>query len=138
MIWCVPGGTGETVASFGVSSKGGETVVLTAPTGAVADKIDVPALEKNTSYSRIGGEWTVSGAPTPGYSNDEAGQTAYRASLGYEETTVYITEIMAHNKACCVDEDGDFSDWIELGNLGSESVELTGWRRRRTSGPSRP
>ena len=127
VIWCAPGGAGENVASFGVSSKGGETVVLTGPTGAVADKIEVPALEKNTSYIRIGESWAVSGAPTPGYSNDEAGQAAYRASLGYEETTVYITEVMASNKACCVDEDGDFSDWLELGNLGPESVELTGW-----------
>ena len=127
VIWCAPGGTGDWTASFGVSSKGGETVVLTGPTGTVADKVEVPALEKNTSYIRSGEGWIVSGAPTPGYPNDEAGQAAYRASLGYEETTVYITEVMAHNKACCLDEDGDFSDWIELGNLGPESVELTGW-----------
>ena len=42
-------------------------------------------------------------------------------------TDVVISEIMATNKSCLPDEDGDFCDWIELYNPGSEPCELGGW-----------
>ena len=41
--------------------------------------------------------------------------------------TVVISEFMPKNKACLRDEDGDFSDWIELHNVSDQRVELTGW-----------
>ena len=41
---------------------------------------------------------------------------------------VSIGELMEKNKTVVADEDGDFSDWIELVNTGSEAVDLTHWR----------
>ncbi|TVP81714.1 MAG: hypothetical protein EA353_01300 [Puniceicoccaceae bacterium] len=41
--------------------------------------------------------------------------------------TVRINEVMASNGATIADEDGDYEDWIELYNYGSEPVDLTGW-----------
>ena len=38
-----------------------------------------------------------------------------------------ISEFMASNKTGIQDQDGDFSDWIELYNYGSEDVSLTGY-----------
>jgi hypothetical protein len=38
-----------------------------------------------------------------------------------------INEFMASNSATVMDEDGDFSDWIELYNPGAEPVNLAGW-----------
>ena len=127
VIWCVTGGTGENVASFALQSDGGETVVLTGPSATAVDSVTLPALEKNHSYVRTAAGWTETDRATPGYANDESGYQTYLASAGYEDVPVYITEIMAESKAFCVDEDGDFSDWIELGNLGADSVDLTGW-----------
>ena len=40
---------------------------------------------------------------------------------------VIITEFMADNDSVLADEDGDFSDWIELYNSGTDSVDLAGW-----------
>jgi hypothetical protein len=40
---------------------------------------------------------------------------------------VLITEFMAVNDGSLADEDGEFSDWIELHNAGSEAVDLDGW-----------
>ena len=40
---------------------------------------------------------------------------------------VVITEFMADNDATLADEDGDFSDWIELHNSGTAPVDLEGW-----------
>jgi autotransporter-associated beta strand protein len=40
---------------------------------------------------------------------------------------VRINEVVASNHAVAVDEDGDFSDWLELVNAGGEAVPLAGW-----------
>lgn len=37
---------------------------------------------------------------------------------------VRITEFMASNTSTLADEDGDFSDWIELQNTATNSVSL--------------
>ncbi|TVP76768.1 MAG: hypothetical protein EA353_11590 [Puniceicoccaceae bacterium] len=41
--------------------------------------------------------------------------------------TVRINEFMASNGSTIQDEDGDYEDWIELYNYGSEAVDLSGW-----------
>ena len=40
---------------------------------------------------------------------------------------VVISEFMEKNRAALRDEDGDFSDWIELYNQSGEAVSLAGW-----------
>lgn len=47
-----------------------------------------------------------------------------------------ISEIMAANGSGLVDEDGDYSDWIEIYNRGSQPVNLAGWSL--TNDPSQP
>ena len=101
--------------------------MLTAPSGAGSESVELPLLEKNTVYARENGEWTVSQRPTPGYSNDDAGYEAWLRSDGYENDEIYITEIMAHNRGTLADSDGDLSDWIEIANFGETSVDLAGW-----------
>src|SRR5882672_1030711 len=38
-----------------------------------------------------------------------------------------ISEFMAANNGPLADEDGEFSDWIEIHNPGASSVNLGGW-----------
>ena len=40
---------------------------------------------------------------------------------------VVISEFMAKNDDTLVDGDGNYSDWIELYNMGGSPVDLTGW-----------
>ena len=40
---------------------------------------------------------------------------------------IVITEFMAINSKTIADEDGDFSDWIEIHNPGKTDVNLNGW-----------
>ncbi|MBP7829188.1 MAG: lamin tail domain-containing protein [Kiritimatiellae bacterium] len=40
---------------------------------------------------------------------------------------VRISEFMADNQAALLDEDGDYSDWIEIYNSGPADVDLGGW-----------
>ena len=41
---------------------------------------------------------------------------------------------MEKNRAVLRDEDGDFSDWIELHNVSDKAVSLGGWRISDKSG----
>src|SRR5205085_9595419 len=40
---------------------------------------------------------------------------------------VLITEFMALNNTTLTDQDGQYSDWIEIYNSGSDTVNLVGW-----------
>jgi hypothetical protein len=50
--------------------------------------------------------------------------------------SVYISEFLANNASVLADEDGEYSDWIELHNPTSESVDLSGWSL--TDSPDQP
>jgi hypothetical protein len=43
------------------------------------------------------------------------------------EGQVRISEFLALNARTLADEDGDFSDWIEIENAGEQAVNLEGW-----------
>ncbi|MFT5187274.1 MAG: hypothetical protein ACI9DF_003669 [Verrucomicrobiales bacterium] len=40
---------------------------------------------------------------------------------------VILTEFLTRNETSVQDEDGDFSDWIEITNAGTEAVDLAEW-----------
>lgn len=48
-------------------------------------------------------------------------------SLNLPAQTLVINEFMASNSSTITDEDGEYSDWIELYNAGSASVNLQGY-----------
>ena len=43
------------------------------------------------------------------------------------QSTVYISEFLARNKSVLADEDGAFSDWIEIYNDANSPTNLAGW-----------
>ncbi len=51
----------------------------------------------------------------------------YKVKANYEFGQVVINEFIASNRDGLKDEEGDFGDWIELRNAGSQSVNLEGW-----------
>lgn len=57
-----------------------------------------------------------------------AAETAAPAARNVPHYGIIISEFMEKNRAVIADEDGDFSDYIELYNSGAESVALKGWR----------
>ena len=44
-----------------------------------------------------------------------------------ESRKILITEFMASNSNTIADEDGDYSDWLELYNANEETINLKGW-----------
>ena len=45
----------------------------------------------------------------------------------FAASTVRINEFLASNNNGLADEDGSFSDWVELHNFGTEPVSLDEW-----------
>ena len=69
------------------------------------------------------GPITVSGDPDP-----KSVELAIQAELPTaEEGDILITELMTRNHATLQDQDGDFSDWIELQNMSGADINLEGW-----------
>ena len=46
--------------------------------------------------------------------------------VGYIPPVLYINEFLASNDSCCTDENGEYDDWIEIYNPGSEAVDIGG------------
>ncbi len=120
-------------ADFKLSASGGG-IYLSDATGAVTDKYEYKGQSQDVSQGRIPGsdEWQLFDAlsgigPTPGFSNDEAGRTAFEQSRIANQTVLLITEVMPSNKTTLKDNIGEYSDYIEIYNNGSEAVNLAGY-----------
>jgi CotH protein/lamin tail-like protein/Ig-like domain-containing protein/chitobiase/beta-hexosaminidase-like protein len=55
------------------------------------------------------------------------GSYSYTLNPSAPPTDVFISEFMASNKHTIRDEDGNYSDWIEIYNRSPELVDLSGW-----------
>jgi len=119
---------GEGYAPFNISKSGDEDIVLISESNVVISNIrTVTTIANHPMVLTASGEWVVSDYATPGFSNDEAGRTAYLDSLKLAEATLRITEIMPANDSTLPDCDGDFSDYIEITNFGDSPISLAGY-----------
>ena len=120
------GGDGQNIhTSFKLSSSG-ETLYLLDDMSNILDLVDIPALGSNYSYARdlTTNTWTVTDKYTPGYPNEEQYFEQILASRVAADSALIINEICASNKTIIADEDGEYVDWIELYNSGSEAINL--------------
>ena len=126
VLWCGAGGAG-----FSLNHEGGETLCLLSPEGELADRIETPALEKNTAFARVSGGWEATAQATPGFANNEEGFEAYLGAMGWADCQVILSEAMAENRGCILDDFGACRcTWAAAGSATT--------RRTRSSGSSPP
>ena len=116
-------------AGYKLSAAGG-SIYLTDAAGKVIDEIAYENQTQDISLGRVpgsGDEWQLFTAPTPGFSNDDAGRSAFEQSRIAPDTGLLITEVMPSNKTTLADNKGAYSDYIEIYNTGSEAVNLAGY-----------
>ena len=58
------------------------------------------------------------------------GNWTYRLDPNAADSPPYISEFMASNQRTLTDENGDYSDWIEIYNPSAVTVNLDGWQLR--------
>lgn len=112
-------------ARFKISSLG-ETLYLFNTAAQVIDTVAVPPLQSDQSYALQGAQWQATDQFTPGYDNDENGWALLRAT-GSAVDGLVINEVMASNLTAIADEDGEYSDWIELYNGTGRTVDLSNY-----------
>lgn len=116
--------------NFSISSKG-ETVYLVDSEGRIASSLQFPACDiADISYGRVqsgaeAGQAAWFAVPTPGQENS-GNYAADFTNLQFSDIPLRINEYMTRNKAVLYDSDGDYSDWLELYNYGTETLTLSG------------
>ena len=113
-------------ARFKISALG-ETIYLFNTAAQVIDSVTVPALQSDVSYALVGGSWQVTEQFTPGYDNTDAGWEQLRTTGSSQAQGLVINELMASNVTAIADEDGEYSDWIELYNGTSHVIDLSNY-----------
>ncbi|MDR2571410.1 MAG: lamin tail domain-containing protein [Oscillospiraceae bacterium] len=114
--------------SFSVSSDGSEPVLLSMPDGSLHDRIPPVKYAADVSFglSECMTFHAYMTSPTPGMANnDPYYMTLEELAPPYE--LLIISEYMTSNDCFFPDENGFYHSWVELHNLGSETVELVGW-----------
>jgi len=123
-IFWLDGEPGEGVdhASFRPDPMGGQLFFyeLQNQEYQLIDSIEYPELMVDTIWGRWPdgtGDWNLLDSSSPGSEN-------YHPKL--PEMYLFINEIMASNDAGYTDEMGEYEDWLEIYNGGSEPVNLNG------------
>lgn len=114
--------------NFKLSSKG-EEILLSNNNGQPVSGVKAPSLSSGLSYGMAPEDkeaWLCFKSPTPGYTNSTEGYV-YPEQKADIEKIVCINEYMLSNKSTITDEDGEFSDWIEIVNFSNSPVNLKGY-----------
>ena len=96
----------------------GELVVLADPRERLVETLSVPAMKADWVYERgDDGAWTARQADIEGGAD----------APGMDLAGLRVNEAMPVNRSTLADEDGDYSDWIELYNASDAPVNLEGY-----------
>jgi len=115
------------LTGFSLKSTGGETVTLVDARGKAVTQVTTMAMQADQVMLYGQPEYVLSTAATPGFSNDKAGLQAFQKGSEIENPTLQISEVLTENVSGLADEQGRFSDALELYNSGSEPVWLGGY-----------
>lgn len=117
--------------SFSISAAEGEPITLLAPDGSYASKVDIgPCNLSDVSYGLVqegdkAGSYAWFAQPTPGAQNT-GNNAATIDELQFDTVGICINEFITKNETVIYDKDGDYSDFIEIYNPGSQAVDLSG------------
>ena len=104
-----------------------ETIVLNDSYGRLLDRVSIENVPVDYSVGRNStGAWELFAIPTPGYSNDNLGQSkADELMRAFNPTGVYISEVMASNSTTPLGSSGVRCDFVELYNASGKTVDLS-------------
>lgn len=109
-----------------LSSKG-DKLILASLAGEKLDEIPkYDSMQDNVSLGRSGSEWKTFDKPTPGFENTDAGYEAFLKSMKVENSPLIISEVMTSNSMTLPDNNGAYSDWVEITNISEKDANLKG------------
>ena len=122
------GATGVAHTNFKVSAEH-DTIVLSDSRGRLVDRVTLDNIPEDASYARDeDGSFSIHVKTTPQLPNTSSGENQMDVYLrALNETGVYISEVMTSNDDVETTVGADYTDWIEIYNSSSETVDLSGY-----------
>lgn len=111
----------EEDTGFSLSASGGEQISLLDAQGNLIARVQTLALTADEVMLADGESFRVSQDASPGFANDEAGLNTFRLGMADATPRLTLNEVLVSNQNSLPDENGVFSDAVELYN-GSDSV----------------
>lgn len=116
---------GELHAPFRLSASG-DVLMLFNQADVAVDTVNIPALEENAVYVRMGkDDWKIGQSPTPGQLNTEENYRAMTSVSG--DSPVQIVEVMSSSASYAPDENGVCHDYVILKNVTGADQDIGGW-----------
>ncbi len=112
---------------FSLKSSGGESLSLLDDKGRVVAQVNTVATGSDEVMLYAASGYIVSGDASPGFPNTKAGLTAFRKGEKVETAALQISEVLTENMSSLPDEQGRYSDAVELHNSGDTPIFLGGY-----------
>ena len=114
--------------NFRISAES-ETIILSDSQGHVVDRVMIDNLPPDCSWGRNDyGQMQVFETATPTLPNNQTGFNQMDMNLrAMNKTGVWISEVLASNDATETYKNAGFTDWIEIYNSGSSTVDISDW-----------
>ena len=110
---------------FALSSTGGDCIQLLDPYGRIVAQTSTATMGSDqVMLYDSDGTYLLSSMASPGFPNDAAGVAAFREGSETVDAPLVINEILTRNQAAVPDENGVYSDAIELYNASAEEIQL--------------
>ena len=118
---------GKEVTGFSLKSSGGETLSLVNEKGKVMAQVNTVATAPNEVMLYAADRYIVSKDASPGFPNTKEGIAAFRKGENVDTAVLRISEVLTENVSALPDEQGHYSDVIELHNTGDTPLYLGGY-----------
>ncbi len=115
---------GDELTGFALGASGGDCIQLLDSEGGIVAQATTAALLSDQVMLFNGGIYENSYDASPGYANSAAGISAFLKGSETVFSELVISEVLIGNESSLPDENGLYSDIIELHNIGSDSVNL--------------
>ena len=113
------------VTGFALSSTGGDCIQLLDPYGRIVFQTSTSAMGADqVMLYDSDGTYLLSYMASPGFPNDAAGVAAFREGAEATDSPLVISEILTRNQSALPDENGVYSDAIELYNRSETEIQL--------------
>ena len=124
----VEASSGVPHSNFRISAEK-ETIILADSQGHVVDRVMIDNLAEDCSFGRNdAGGLQVFQTATPGLPNNQQGFYQMDVNLrAMNRSGVIISEVMASNDSVVTYPSAQNTDWIEIYNTGTQTVDLSGY-----------
>lgn len=114
----------DELTGFAIGASGGDTIQLLDAKGNIMAQTTTMAMEADQVMLYQNGQYKLTYDASPGFPNTQEGVDAFREGFATTDSDIVISELLINNVSSLPDENGKFSDVLELYNRSDKRVYL--------------